>query len=245
MLEVGPGVHHVEASHTNFALIRDGDALTLVDSGYPKDRGLVEAAVGRVGRRLADIDAMLLTHAHVDHLGSAEWLRARHEVPVRCHEDEAAHARGEVDEVISQTDILRHLYKPQVLGFLVNAVRRGALSPQRLGEVVTFGDGERLDVPGAPRAVHTPGHTSGHVGLHLPDHGVLLTGDALITVDVWDASRRGPQVIRSHFNHDHAAAIDSLARFEGIEAEVVVPGHGRPYRGTPAEAVDEARRRLS
>lgn len=244
VLEVGAGVHFVEASHTNFVLIEDDGELTLVDSGYPRDRALLEAAVRRLGRQPADLSAMLLTHAHVDHLGSAQWLRQTFGVPVHCHTGEAAHARGEVEEVISQRDIIANVWRPAVLRFTVNAVSKGGMKRQPVSEVDTFDDGQPVDVPGRPVAIHTPGHTSGHAGFHLVDRGVLLTGDALITVDVWDESRRGPQVIRPPFNLDHARAVGSLDRFADLAAEVVVPGHGRPFRGTPAQAVAEARERL-
>lgn len=245
VLEVGSGVHFVEASHTNFVLIEDGGELTLVDSGYPRDRDLLEASIRRVGREPADISAMLLTHAHVDHLGSAQWLRRTFGVPVHCHASEAPHARGEVEEVISERDILANIWRPGVLRFTANAVGKGATRRTPVSEVTTFADEETVDVPGRPVAVHTPGHTSGHAAFHLADRGVLLSGDALITVDVWDSSRRGPQVIRAPFNHDHARAVGALDRFEDLVAEVVVPGHGRPFRGTPAQAVAEARQRLA
>lgn len=240
-IEVGDGVTLVEASHTNLVLIRDGDELTMVDSGYPRDRGLIEAALAGLGCSLADVSALALTHAHVDHIGSARWLSATHGVPVLCHEAEAAHARGEVIEMISAVDLAVRLWRPRVLAFTANAVGKGGLSAERLEHVATFGDGEVLDAPGHPVAVHTPGHTSGHVVFHLPDRGVLVSGDALITVDVWDHTRRGPQVIRAPFNHDHEQAYSSLYRLAALEADAVAPGHGHPYRGTPAQAVAEAR----
>lgn len=245
VLEVGPGVHYVEASHTNFVLIVDRDAVTLVDSGYPGDRELVAASLQQLNRRLTDLSAVLLTHAHSDHIGSAEWLRETYSVAVHCHAEEAAHARGEVDEVITLTDVLPQMWRPGVLPWMANAVAKGGLAAERLAEVRTFADNDVIDVPGRPAAVHTPGHTTGHCGFHLPNRGVLISGDEIITVDVWKRSRRGPQLIRPIFNLDHDRVIASLSRYEHLDAEVVVPGHGRPYRGTPAQAVAEARRDVS
>jgi glyoxylase-like metal-dependent hydrolase (beta-lactamase superfamily II) len=77
--------------------------------------------------------------------------------------------------------------------------------------------------------------------MHLPEKGVVITGDALITVDLWDPERRGPQMIRRQFNYDHGQAIQSLDRFTDLEADVIVPGHGEPWRGHPREAVAQAR----
>lgn len=241
--EVGRGVFVVEASGSNVAVVVDGSDVTLVDTGYPADRELLEAAVERVGRRLSDVAAVLLTHAHVDHRGSAEWLRERLGAPVHCHAAEAPLARGERVEMISEADLALRIWRPSVLMFTVKALRRGARRTAHVTEVLGFEADGTLDVPGRPHAVHTPGHTSGHAAFHLPDRGVLLCGDALITVDVWNASRRGPQVIRDVFNHDHEQAIRSLARLEGLAADVVVPGHGPPFHGTPAAAVAQARRR--
>lgn len=243
VLEVAAGTFAVEGSHTNFALVVDGDEVTLVDTGYPRDRRRLEAALALIGRTLADVRSLVLTHAHVDHLGSAEHLRREQGVPVHCHEAEVAQARGEQIEMIATSELLRRVWRPRVLAFVANAASKGALQVQYLDEVTPFGDGATLDVPGRPVAVHTPGHTSGHVAFHLPDRGVLLSGDALITVDVWDPSDRGPQVIRAPFNHDHEQALASLERLDGVPADAVVPGHGRPYRGSPAAAVAEARRR--
>lgn len=239
--ELADGVFSVEASHTNFALVVDRSNVTIVDSGYPKDRDLVDASVTRIGRTLADVHAMVLTHGHVDHTGSAERLRRDHQIPAHCHADEAPIARGEIKQQISTWE-LRRAWRPKIFRFAFDAIRNGGLNPEHLNEVTTFVDGETLDVPGHPTAVHTPGHTQGHTSLHLEERGVLISGDALITVDVWNHDRRGPQVIRRQFNHDHQQAIRSLDRLAGLEADVILPGHGEPWRGSPAEAVAIARR---
>lgn len=239
--EVAGSVFWVEASHTNFVLLVDGTDVTMVDSGYPKDRDLVDAAVAKIGRSLADVQAMVLTHGHVDHKGSAERLRRDHDVTVYCHREDASLARGEIKQQISTWE-LRRAWRPKIFRFAVNAIRRGGLRPEHITDVSTFGDGEAVDVPGRPIAVFTPGHTQGHCALHLPNKGVLITGDALITVDLWDPERRGPQMIRRQFNFDHHQAIGSLDRFIDLEADMIVPGHGKPWRGRPEEAVAQARR---
>lgn len=96
VVEEAPAVHHARARHLSWVLITDGAAVTLVDSGYPGDRQRLIASLEKIGRSPADLSAVLLTHAHPDHLGSAEYLRRTYGLPVRAHEREAANARGQL-----------------------------------------------------------------------------------------------------------------------------------------------------
>jgi len=180
VVEVAPGVHHARAKHVSWVLVTDGGAVTLVDSGYPGDRGRVIASLERIGRSPADVRAVLLTHGHPDHLGSAEYLRRVYGVPVLAHQREAANARGERIEQVSELTLLRMLWRPDVAWWLFDVLRLHGARPQRLRELEVFTEG-RLDVPGAPVAVPSPGHTSGHTSFHLPERGALLVGDALMT----------------------------------------------------------------
>lgn len=69
-------------------------------------------------------------------------------------------------------------------------------------------------------------------------HGTLCVGDAIATYAV-TTGRSGPQL--SPFSEDRATALASLARFEDVDARLVLPGHGPGFAGTPAEAVRLAR----
>jgi glyoxylase-like metal-dependent hydrolase (beta-lactamase superfamily II) len=235
--EVAPGVFHVEGSRTNLYLVVEGDEVCVVDSGYPGDRQLVVTAIERIGRSPGDVAAVLLTHAHADHIGSAEWLRATHGARVLTHEAEVAHARGEHEQRIRTLDMVIRIWRPDMFSFTRNVLRSKALSAEHVQEVIGFGeDGQPLDVPGGAIGVFTPGHTSGHCSYHLPDRGVLISGDALVTEDSLTRVE-GPRILNRLFNHDHRQAAGSLARLRGLEADVVLPGHGPPFRGSPAEAV--------
>jgi glyoxylase-like metal-dependent hydrolase (beta-lactamase superfamily II) len=106
--------------------------------------------------------------------------------------------------------------------------------------VETFEDGQRLDVPGNPVAIHTPGHTEGHAMFHCPDLGILFTGDGLVTMDLL-SPKKGPQMMADVFSLKPEQALDSLDRIVGLEADLLLPGHGEPWAGTPADAVALAR----
>ncbi|HWV25830.1 MAG TPA: MBL fold metallo-hydrolase, partial [Aeromicrobium sp.] len=96
-----------------------------------------------------------------------------------------------------------------------------------------------LDLPGRPVPVVAPGHTSGHTMYHLPQHGVLVSGDALVTGHPISA-RRGPQLLDPMFHHDLAQNRGSLAVTRGLDADTILPGHGPLWRGGWSTAVDLA-----
>lgn len=236
---VADGVFHVEGPGTNWQLLVEGDAVTLVDAAWPRDLRLVAGSLETIGRRSQDVAVILLTHAHRDHLGTAAEFRRRYGTPVRSHVDEAPHARGEVIEEVSKGALLARLWRPTVMLFVANVIWHGGNMVTRVPNVETFDEGGPLDVPGRPIPVATPGHTSGHCAFHIPDRGVVIAGDALVTFDL--LRRRAmlgpmPRV----FNHDHSQSVESLHRLAALDAHVVLPGHGAPFRGTPAEAVERA-----
>ena len=83
----------------------------------------------------------------------------------------------------------------------------------------------------------TPGHTGGHCS-YVVD-GVLVSGDALVTGHPV-ASRRGPQLLHSVFNHDEQACLRSLEALAMLDTEVLLPGHGPVWWGPIREAVNQA-----
>jgi glyoxylase-like metal-dependent hydrolase (beta-lactamase superfamily II) len=129
-----------------------------------------------------------------------------------------------------------YLWRPAALSLFVRFARQGALRNVVVTQVSTFRDGETLDIPGRPRVIHAPGHTAGSCALHLPDRDVLLTGDVLATWNVL-TGRKGPQIMPGGLNESNARAMESLQRLEGVQAGVLLPGHGEPWRGGTAQAL--------
>jgi len=158
---------------------------------------------------------------------------------VFVHQADAAMAR-EGSAPSNDGKARSYLLRAEFYRTLFSLARRGATRIVPVREVTTFADGETLDLPGRPRAVHAPGHTDGSAALLLEGRGVLLTGDVLATRNPL-TGRVGPQIMPSGLNHDTPQALRSLAALEGIAADVVLPGHGEPWTDGTVEALRLAR----
>jgi glyoxylase-like metal-dependent hydrolase (beta-lactamase superfamily II) len=237
--EVAPGVHRLGSERVNFYLVEDDGRFTVVDAGIPGYWDQLEPALAQIGRGLDDVAAVLLTHAHSDHTGVAGKLHERG-VPVYLHPaDHELLATGKEPwkREGSALSVLRH---PRVFGFFLHMARNGALKPPHIADPAPIAHGEQLDVPGRPQVIHTPGHTPGHCALYFERHGALLVGDLLCT---WHPvlGRLGPQVMPAAFNVSSAQSLESLSRIEPIAANLLLPGHGEPWTGSPADAAARAR----
>ncbi|GAB2845394.1 MBL fold metallo-hydrolase [Actinocorallia aurea] len=245
--------HFVEAAAVNWTILAEGDDVTLIDAGYPGDLETVRYSLEAVGHRPEQITAILVTHAHVDHIGAIpELLRLAPKAQVITSAEEAPHVRREYLQQAAPKDVAANLWRPGFLGWTLHILRAGVLTDPRVPEARphTHDDLVRdpvsglpttgaLDVPGRPIPVLTPGHTSGHTCYHLPDLGAVVTGDALATAHP-TSRRRGPQLLHPIFNHDERATRAALDLLAPLPADTILPGHGPVHRTPIAAAVATA-----
>jgi glyoxylase-like metal-dependent hydrolase (beta-lactamase superfamily II) len=232
-MEVADGIHRFGTRMVNWYLIERGDGLTLVDAGMRGYWPQLEQAVGALGRKVEEVEAVVLTHAHADHVGFAHQVKANSDATVWVHERDA-------EPGMRRFPPFRLYLRPTAWPLLAHGLRNGLLATPDAAEVRTFGDGDVLEVPGRPRVRHLPGHTRGNCALHLPDASVVFSGDALVTFDPY-RQRRGPRLLIKGVNEDNDQARASLDQLAELNAQILLPGHGEPWRGGVAAAVAEAR----
>lgn len=237
---VAPGVHRLEHAYVNCYLIEDGNAVTLVDAAFPSSWAPLLLALDEIGRSRRDIEALVLTHAHFDHLGFAARLQSELRVPIWVHPADEHLAAHPYHYKREHTPFVYPVHYPAAIPILAGMTAAGALAVRGVDNVKYLPEAGALDVPGRPQIVFTPGHTFGHTALHLADRGAVLSGDALVTLDPYKGSR-GAQIIAGAATADSAMAIDTLTALAETDADLVLPGHGEPWTAGVRAAVDAAR----
>jgi len=235
MQQVGEGIYRLGTDIHNFYLLTEGGKATVVDAGCSKELSKLDAGLASLNMKRDDVEAIVLTHAHADHIGfAAEANDAGTEV--RTSEVEGPIATGE-QKVHAVKIPQLPLWKLGTWKFLIGLVKVGVMKAPSVKSVVTFSDGDVLDLPGKPRVVYSPGHTVGHSSFYVADSKTLFTGDALVTRDLLSNHDGAPRLMPDIFHVDPAQARASLDALGGIDTELLLPGHGSPYKGQVAEAV--------
>jgi glyoxylase-like metal-dependent hydrolase (beta-lactamase superfamily II) len=237
--EVAADVFRVRSKRVNCYLVRDGSSLTLVDSGLPAHWAAIKGACGALGLDVSAIEAVLLTHVHSDHAGSAGRARVEAAASIRLHPDDAALADGRTHRR-AERPVAAYLWRAAAVAALRELIAGGSLRMAALGSYLQVSHGEQLDVPGHPTVIGLPGHTRGSVGFVVHDRDVCFSGDALVTLDLL-TGRRGPRLLSRAFTEDSRQALTSLDGLAGLKVSTLLPGHGDPWHGSMSDAVAEAR----
>ncbi len=221
-MQLAPGVWRVATAPRDlvntFVLVDDDGQVTLVDAGTKRAPKVVVAALEHIGTHVTDVTRILVTHAHGDHVGGLGGLRARTGATVAAHEREAAYLRAGKGPVLDRTTLGGRLLR-----------RSPGISPTPVEEELV--DGQRLDVAGGLRVLHTPGHTPGHVSLLHEPSRLLITGDS-----IWNMLGRMTWPVRMLCT-DAALGRRTAEVLGELDYDIVAFTHGPEIREQAREAV--------
>ena len=221
-MEIAPGVHQVRMLGADAFLLAD-ERLTLIDAGMVGSRLTLERYLRRIGRGMGELERIICTHGHPDHIaGLSEIVRDREDVAVLIHADDLAGLQRPWREAFARTEP-----RAERRGRIIQYLTRAPTMP------TTIADGEVLPVLGGLRVVHTPGHTPGSICLYLEPKRILFTGDVLQIV------RGGLTYASAFFSHDHAAARASIERLTALDVDTIALSHYPPWRDRPNDALRE------
>ncbi|MFC6023302.1 MBL fold metallo-hydrolase [Plantactinospora solaniradicis] len=230
LTQVAPRVWQLAflVGHVHFVRLPDGYAL--IDTAVPGSAPTILDALARLGGGSRDLRQIVLTHSHIDHMGSAADLVEATGARVLAGAVDAPFIRGAAPEPQPvYTAPERALHEQIMAGFSEADVR----PLQHLSVDVDLHDGDTIDGWDEPvHVLHVPGHTPGSIALHLPSSGVLFPGDIVATAQ--------GRVILGPFNVDRAQAIASFRRMASLEVEALCVPHGPPVSKGAGEVLRAA-----
>ncbi|MGA2310032.1 MAG: MBL fold metallo-hydrolase [Candidatus Bathyarchaeia archaeon] len=218
-MEIVEGIHKVDGVNANVYLIIDGGELAVVDTGMPKNAEKILDYVQRISQQSSNISRILLTHCHVDHVGSAFELKRLTNAKVGVHEEDADFVSGK-KTLPSPKGFTGVLFKAMSPFFKFKPVEPDTILQEN-------------DKVGRLTVIHTPGHTPGSVSLYDPERKVLFVGD---TIRFANGKISGPQ---ERFTLDMQQALQSVKKISRLDFDLMLSGHGDPLKPNASEKVKE------
>lgn len=245
--EIAPGVYCMELgkgiSRSNVYFVRSGASWVLIDAASANCGQLIRKTAESLFGANTRPASILLTHDHPDHAGSALELARMWGCPVYVHPDELPLAAvGDLSTVEKYANPLDRWIILPLLRAMPRRWVESMLSKASLKDVAQGFD-PGAAVPSLPdwECIPTPGHTPGHVAFFRTSDRFLITGDAIVTVDLnsfWGFLLWGLRINKQRVSGppwystwNRRAAKESVAALAGLEPRVLASGHGVPMTG--------------
>ena len=218
----------------NVYLIED-EPLTLVDSGPNSGISLdeLERQLKALGHRIEDLELILITHQHIDHIGLVDILASRSGAEVAALDRLVPFVEGYRDAASAEDEFAvatmrRHGIAPEVVTALASVSRGFRAWGARADVSRPLIDGEDLRLRDRTlRVVFRPGHSPTDTVFHDEERRILIAADHLLA-----RISSNPLMTRPVDGGERRQAlveyIGSLERTREMDVELVLPGHGEP-----------------
>jgi glyoxylase-like metal-dependent hydrolase (beta-lactamase superfamily II) len=209
--EIIPNVYQLTIKASNVILIIE-EKLTLIDTGLRGSSSQIVDFIHHLGHSPEEINLIILTHNHIDHMGGLAELKQLTSAKIAIHKNDI----GERKYVPSANS----RYKLTVTQ--LSSSIKSAFSVKLEDVDIQLDGGEILEPLGGLEVIHTPGHTPGSISLYSPKNKMLIAGDAL------RKRRKILYLPPGMASSDLKLAADSIKKLALLDTNILCLGHGLP-----------------
>ncbi len=203
-------IHPIALGTVRVFLLK-GERNILVDAGNPGDDGKMVRKLSALGFRPEDISLIIITHGHQDHFGSADRMREITGAPVMMHANDAFSIAEGKNQSAAPRTLAAKIYMRLIKG------RLSKFTPFE-PDIVIDKEISLHEYGVEGKIIHTPGHTSGSISIHLDD-GTCIVGDMLM----------GRRPAYPMFVSDIGTLRHSIRRILSLNPRLIYASHGGPY----------------
>jgi glyoxylase-like metal-dependent hydrolase (beta-lactamase superfamily II) len=215
-LKITDGIYQVEGVNCNVYLVEDGEKLILIDTGLPRSSKKILKSIEALGRKPVDVSTIVVTHFHIDHVGSLKKMKDATGAKVAVHKADADIVAGKKSPPKPKNLMMRALS---------SVVKAAPVEPD-----IRLKEGDKV---GRLLVINTPGHSEGSISLSDKERKVMFVGDAVRFVD---GKVQGPP---PRFTPDEAKAKESIGKIAAYDFDIMLSGHGRPLTADASKKVKE------
>lgn len=215
-MKITEGIHQVEGVNCNVYIVKDNDKLILIDTGLPRNDKKIIKEIESLGHKPTDVSTIVITHFHIDHVGSLKKIKDATGAKVAVHEADAAYVARTKDPPRPKNMMIRALS---------SVVKAAPVEPD-----IVLKEGNKV---GGLLVILTPGHSEGSISLLDSERNVMFVGDA---ARFMDGKIVGPP---EGFTLDMAKANESIKKLAGLDFDIMLSGHGKTLQPQASKKLKE------
>lgn len=204
----------IKSGNTNCFLLQDEvtSNIALIDAGHATDKDFIARL--QATRLIHEIDLLILTHGHYDHVGHAALLQEQYGIKIAIHQHDVESVKQGKMNFPPANDFLGNIIRNTSIKKMDKA-RYNEFSPD-----IIITDEEYLTDFDSFRIVHLPGHTKGSIGVLF--NRCLFAGDLVMNM---------PLPSPSMFADNFCLLQSSIEKAKTFNAKTIYPSHGHPFSG--------------